>query len=318
MSVSAQYSLVWADEFDAPTLDGSKWMYEIGTGSGGWGNNELQYYSGSQNNVFLDTGYLHIVALEQSFGGANFTSGRIKTQDLYDFQYGKIEARLKVPSGQGLWSAFWMLGSNITTVSWPQCGEIDVMEHVNNELIVHGTHHYNYFGHTYDGGQVFADASEFHEYSIEWTPNEIIWFLDGVEYFQTNIGTGATSKEEFHGPFFLLLNMAVGGNWPGSPDLTTTFPATMMVDYVRVYQEINNLSEETISSIALFPNPVTDVLSIDADTGVEAYTITNLQGEELLFGNSSTIDLNELIPGMYLINVELSDGTLSTASFVKD
>ena len=112
--------------------------------------------------------------------------------------------------------------------------------------------------------------------------------------------------------------MAVGGNWPGSPDLTTTFPATMMVDYVRVYQEINNLSEETISSIALFPNPVTDVLSIDADTGVEAYTITNLQGEELLFGNSSTIDLNELIPGMYLINVELSDGTLSTASFVKD
>jgi beta-glucanase (GH16 family) len=317
--LSAQnYSLVWADEFDGPTLDGSKWVAEIGTGNGGWGNNELQYYTTSTNNVFIDTGYLNIVGRAESVGGANFTSSRIKTQGLYDFQYGRVEARMKVPVGQGLWPAFWMLGSNITTVGWPLCGEIDVMEHVNNELIIHGTHHYDYFGHTYDGGQAWADASIFHVYSIEWTANEIIWFLDGVEFYQTDIGPSSISKEEFHTPFFLLLNLAIGGNWPGSPNGTTTFPATMCVDYVRVYQETNELTEQTPNLFTLSPNPANDVLTINAISDLKSYTITNLQGEHLLTGDTNVIDVNSLTPGVYFVQVTMSEGNQSTVRFVKN
>jgi beta-glucanase (GH16 family) len=191
------------------------------------------------------------------------------------------------------------------------------MEHVNNELIIHGTHHYDYWGHTYDGGSAWADASIFHEYSIEWTETEIVWFLDGVQFFQTDIGPGSLSKEEFHTPFFLLLNLAIGGNWPGSPNGTTTFPATMQVDYVRVYQETNALPEETVASLSLFPNPAKDVVTIDTDAEVLAYTISNLQGEELLFGDSKEINVDTLIPGIYFVQVTLAGGVESTVRFVK-
>ena len=310
------YSLVWSEEFDGPTLDLSKWVHEIG--AGGWGNNELQYYTANPNNIFIDTGYLNIVGQIESVGGANFTSSRIKTQGLYDFQYGRVESRIKVPVGQGLWPAFWMLGSNISTVSWPLCGEIDIMEHVNNELIIYGTHHYDYFGHTYDGGQDWADASIFHVYSIEWTDTEIIWFLDGVQFFQTDIGPGSTSKEEFHKPFFLLLNLAIGGNWPGSPNGSTTFPASMCVDYVRVYQESNTLPEVTPDLFTLYPNPASDVLTIDAISDVKSYTISTLQGEQLLSGNTNVIDLEAFIPGIYFVQVTVSDGNQSTVRFVKN
>lgn len=236
-TLAAQYQLIWSDEFNASSLDLNKWTPEIGQGNWGWGNNELQYYTATANNIVLDTGYLHIIALQQQIGTANYSSARIKTEGKFDFQYGKVEARIKVPMGQGLWPAFWMLGSNISTVSWPLCGEIDVMEHINNEMLIHGTHHYDNNGHVYQGDTIGTNPADFHIYSIEWTSDSIQWFLDGQLYFQTNIGAGSVSKTEFHAPFFLLLNMAVGGNWPGSPNTATAFPATMMIDYVRVYQD---------------------------------------------------------------------------------
>lgn len=318
LALNAQnYALIWSDEFPGTALDPGKWTYEIGQGSGGWGNNELQYYTASPTNVFVDTGYLHIVGKVENIGGAYFSSSRIKTQGLFDFQYGKVEARLKVPNGQGLWPAFWMLGSNITTVSWPLCGEIDIMEHVNNELIVHGTHHYEHFGHQYEGDQIFADATQFHEYTVEWTPDAITWFMDGTQYYETNIGSGSVSKEEFHEPFFLLLNLAIGGNWPGNPNPSTIFPATMMVDYVRVYQESNGMEDAEMSSVTVSPNPATETISISSENELESYTVVNLQGEQLLHGVAASIDVSTLSAGFYYLHVVSVEGAVSRTSFVK-
>jgi beta-glucanase (GH16 family) len=231
-----QGTLIWSDEFNGPDLDLNKWTFDIGQGSWGWGNNELQYYTNSSSNVSVDNGYLSITALNEQFGSANYTSSRIKSKDLFEFQYGMVEARIKVPLGQGLWPAFWMLGANIDDVSWPQCGEIDILEHINNETVIHGTHHYNNNGWQYSGGSASCDPSVFQVYSIEWSPLSIKWFLNGVMYYETDISSSSVSKEEFHEPFFFLINLAVGGNWPGSPNGATQFPAVMQVDYVRVYQ----------------------------------------------------------------------------------
>lgn len=237
LAALGQYTLIWSDEFGGTDLNLNQWTYDIGQGDWGWGNNELQYYTNSSSNVSVDNGYLNITALNEQFGSANYTSARIKSKGLFDFTYGRVEARIKVPVGQGLWPAFWMLGANIDNVSWPQCGEIDVMEHINNETIIHGTHHYNNNGWQYSGGSVSCDANEFQVYSIEWSPLSIQWFLNDVMYYETDISSSSISKEEFHEPFFFLINLAVGGNWPGSPNGATQFPAVMQVDYVRVYQD---------------------------------------------------------------------------------
>ncbi|MDG2310935.1 MAG: family 16 glycosylhydrolase [Flavobacteriales bacterium] len=239
LAALGQYTLIWSDEFGGTDLNLNQWTYDIGQGDWGWGNNELQYYTNSSSNVSVDNGYLNITALNEQFGSANYTSARIKSKGLFDFTYGRVEARIKVPVGQGLWPAFWMLGANIDNVSWPQCGEIDVMEHINNETIIHGTHHYNNNGWQYSGGSVSCDANEFQVYSIEWSPLSIQWFLNDVMYYETDISSSSISKEEFHEPFFFLINLAVGGNWPGSPNGATQFPAVMQVDYVRVYQDAN-------------------------------------------------------------------------------
>jgi beta-glucanase (GH16 family) len=236
-SCNYQTGLVWSDEFEASNLDPTKWDYDIGQGSWGWGNNELQYYTNSISNVMLDNGYLRITAKNEQFGAANYTSARIKTKGLFEFTYGRVEARIQVPIGQGLWPAFWMLGGNIDDVSWPQCGEIDIMEHINTEALIHGTHHYNNNGHQYSGGSTVCNAGEFNVYSIEWSPLSIKWFLNESMYYEADISSNAVSKEEFHEPFFFLINLAVGGNWPGSPNASTPFPSVMLVDYVRVYQE---------------------------------------------------------------------------------
>ena len=237
----AQYNLVWADEFNGTTLDASKWVHEIGTGCPnlcGWGNNELQYYTSNADNIKVDTGYLHIIGRQQQFQGSAYTSARIKTEGLYSFQYGKVEARIKVPIGQGLWPAFWMLGSNISTVSWPQCGEIDIMEHVNTGPNIHGTIHYNLFNNYNNIGQSTpVNAGQFQIYTVEWDEDAIKWFVNGNLYHQVTITNGMNSTEEFHNPFFLLLNLAMGGNWPGAPNATTPAVNTMLVDYVRVYQK---------------------------------------------------------------------------------
>lgn len=230
-------TLVWSDEFNGTSLSGSNWVYETGTGSGGWGNNELEYYTNRSQNISVSGGYLNITALKESYGGMGYTSARIKTQGLKSWTYGTIEARIKLPKGQGLWPAFWMLGTNIGSVGWPACGEMDIMEHVSNEAMVHGTMHWDTNGYAnYGMPSPNLDFSQFHTYQIQWDTNAIRWYVDGTLYCTGNIANNINGTDEFHRPFFILLNLAVGGNWPGSPDGSTVFPAKMQVDYVRVYQ----------------------------------------------------------------------------------
>ena len=316
----SQYALVWSDEFDNNELNLNKWTYDLGQGDWGWGNNELQFYTNNSANINVDTGYLHIIAKSQQFAGANYTSARIKTKDLYEFTYGKVEARIKIPYGQGFWPAFWMLGANIDDVSWPYCGEIDIMEHVNNENVIHGTHHYDNNGHNYIGNSVVCDASEFQVYSIEWTPYSIKWYLNGSIYFQNSIDPSSVSKEEFHSPFFLLLNLAVGGLWPGNPDSSTNFPGIMMVDYVRVYQNEFTLieSENPNQNFKIYPNPVKDVLNISKENFI-SYQIFTIEGKEITpsFKQQKTINVSNLDSGFYCLKIENIDGSYSKAMFVK-
>jgi beta-glucanase (GH16 family) len=233
---ATNWNIVWQDEFDGSGINTSNWKFE--NGAGGWGNNELEYYTNRSENARIENGNLLIEARKEAYGGMQYTSARMKTEGTKEFKYGKIEARMKLPKGQGIWPAFWMLGSNINQgVGWPGCGEIDIMENVNNESNIHGTIHWDYNGHSEYGGTSGAiDVTQYHTYSIEWNESSIKWFVDGVQYKEANIANSINGTDEFHKPFFILLNLAVGGNWPGSPDGTTQFPAKMYVDYVRVYQ----------------------------------------------------------------------------------
>jgi len=313
-----QFTLVWSDEFDSSELNLEKWTYDTGQGSWGWGNNELQSYTNSNSNVMLDDGHLTITAKEEQLGTANYTSGRIKSQGLFDFKYGRVQARIQVPIGQGLWPAFWMLGSNINSVNWPQCGEIDVMEHINNELVIHGTHHFNNNGHQYLGNSVYCDAGEFNVYSIEWSPLTIQWFLNGVMFYQADISSNSISKEEFHEPFFFIINLAVGGNWPGAPSASTPFPAIMLVDYVRVYQESVGVDEIDDPNVTVIPNPSSDFIRFSSKVESEKYVIYNLQGEKILEGLQKTqIDISSLLSGMYFVDLKLVNGKVTRTSFVK-
>jgi beta-glucanase (GH16 family) len=246
--------LVFEDEFNGragSAADPSKWTPE--TGGAGWGNQELQYYTDSTDNAFLDgAGSLVIKAIRLSppltlncwYGPCEYTSARLITKGKFDFQYGRVEARIKIPSGQGIWPAFWMLGKNIDTAGWPACGEIDILENIGREpTIIHGTVHgpgysgANGIGAPYSlpGNPVFADR--FHNYAAEWSADSIRFYVDGKAYKTiTPKDLPQGSKWAFDQPFFMLLNIAVGGGWPGSPDGTSVFPQTMMVDYVRVYK----------------------------------------------------------------------------------
>jgi len=242
------WKLVWADEFDQPdgaSPDPAKWAYDIG--ATGWGNNEWQYYTARTNNARIENGRLVIEARQESYLGSSYTSARLKTQGKAAWTYGRIEARIKIPRTQGIWPAFWMLGTNISSVGWPQCGEIDIMENIGREPArVHGTIH----GPGYSGGGGVSGsyslpgnvpfADDFHVYAVEWTTNQIKWFVDGQQYFSvTPASLPAGANWVFNQPQFLLLNVAVGGNWPGYPDATTVFPQKMLVDYVRVYAPSN-------------------------------------------------------------------------------
>lgn len=229
----AQWTLVWQDEFNGSI--GSDWVYETGTGSGGWGNNELQYYR--QQNATVNNGHLVITAKQENYGGMNYTSARMKTQGKKSWKYGRIEARISMPSFSGVWPAFWMLGNNITSVGWPACGEIDIMEHVNTEQSTHGTIHWQDHNGNYAnyGGNTGVNITQFHVYSIEWNDQSIKWFLDGNQFHEVNIANGINGTSEFHNNFFIILNMAIGGNWPGFNINNGALPAEMRVDYVRVY-----------------------------------------------------------------------------------
>ncbi len=234
----AGYTLVWQDEFNGTSIDPSFWTYDLG--NNGWGNNEWQNYTSRSENAYISDGKLVIEAKKENFGGSDYTSARLKTQGLKDFQYGRVDIRAKLPFGQGIWPALWMLGSDITTVGWPKCGEIDIMEIIGSEpATVHGTIHWDENGHASYGNPTTLDdgifADEYHVFSIIWDNQKIKWLLDDVQYNVVDITPGSLS--EFHHPFFFILNVAVGGNWPGYPDATTVFPQRMYVDYVRVFQE---------------------------------------------------------------------------------
>jgi beta-glucanase (GH16 family) len=235
--------LIWSDEFDYTGIpDPDNWNME--TGGDGWGNNELQYYTNTGNNAMVENGILTITAREENYMGNSYTSARITTQNKFDFKYGVIEARIKLPYGQGIWPAFWMLGANFSSVGWPSCGEIDIMEMVGGDdggnNTVYSTLHWDNNGSHADYGQhytlssgIFAD--DFHVFSIEWDEKSITAYVDDNKYFVIDIAPSGLS--EFHNDFFIILNVAVGGLWPGPPDATTVFPQTMEVDYVRVYQK---------------------------------------------------------------------------------
>ncbi len=265
------YNLVWSDEFNGAVgsgPDGSKWNYDLG--GGGWGNNEKEEYTNSRNNSFItndsaatDGKALVIRAVKENlghscwYGTCQYTSARLLTSGKYTVQYGRIEARAKMPIGQGLWPAFWMLGSDIGTVNWPQSGEIDIMEAIGSNM---GTNHGSIHGpgysggsprtatYTLPGGAKFSDA--YHTFRIDWSQDQIQWFVDGNLYETRTPADVQGFQWVFNHPFFMIMNLAVGGNWPGEPNASTVFPAELRFDYVRVYQ----LSNPTFQPPTTTPN----------------------------------------------------------------
>ncbi len=241
-STTSDWKLSWSEEFNYDGLpDSTKWTYE--TGGHGWGNNELQYYTkASMKNVEVSNGTLKLHAIQEKMENREYTSVRLSTKGKVDFTYGKVEIKAKLPPGRGLWPAIWMLGSNIKYVRWPDCGEIDIMEHVGFEKdSVFGTVHtkaYNHIIGTQKGKKIFvADPyNTYHRYSVEWTPERMDFFMDDVLYNRFDNEHKTTAEWPFDSPFYLLLNIAVGGNLGGKAGVDPKiFPGTMEVDYVRVY-----------------------------------------------------------------------------------
>jgi beta-glucanase (GH16 family) len=234
--------LVMQDEFEVDGApDSGMWTYDIGTGENGWGNNELQYYTDRPENVKVEAGMLHITANKENFMGSQYTSARIVTRGLFEKTYGRFEARIQLPWGRGLWPAFWLLGGNCDEVIWPQCGEIDIMENRGGEpTIIHGSIH----GPGYSASEAITKSYElandrfdtgFHIFGIEWGPNYINFYVDDVLYNQIT-PADVPGEWVYDQPFYIIMNVAVGGSFVGPPNSQTIFPQTMLVDYVRIYE----------------------------------------------------------------------------------
>ena len=327
------YTLVWSDEFDSTSVNTNEWEYEV-NGNGG-GNNELQYYTANAANSSIGAGIFTITARNQFYLGKNYTSARLHTKR--SWKYGKVEARIKLPYGKGIWPAFWMLGSNINSVGWPTCGEIDIMEMIGGPTTanggdgrVFGTAHWNSNGHASYGlskaltSGKFAD--DFHLFSITWDATKIIWYIDNN--FYCIISTTPASLNAFRAPFFIILNLAVGGNWPGSPDGTTTFPQKMEVDYVRVYQDIPTGVNDAVMAPNGFgleqnyPNPFNPSTSIRyhlTSSSIVNLTVTDLLGREVALivnGRKEAgmhevqFDGSDLTSGVYLYRLTADGNTV--------
>lgn len=239
------YELIWSDDFvgdSGDLVDSAKWTYDIGTGQNGWGNNELQSYTKNPENISLDgQGNLRITAIKSTSG--NYSSARIKTEGLFNQKFGRIEARIKTPTGAGIWPAFWMLGSNINQVGWPACGEIDIMEQNGSKSdVTYSSLH----GPGYSGGQAITTPyglrnarfdTDFHIYSVEWGENFVDFFVDNY-LFKRLMTEDVTGQWVYNNSFFLILNVAVGGGFVGPPNTNTPFPQSMIVDYVKVFKEL--------------------------------------------------------------------------------
>ena len=249
-AAKSPWALVWSDEFNGPDgsrPDAAKWNFEAG--GNGWGNHELEYYTNRPENSFVQGGNLVLQALKERFTGPDhvtrdYTSARITTKGFFEQAYGRFEARIKIPRGQGVWPAFWLIGNDFGKTGWPGCGEIDIMENIGKEpSTIHGSMH----GPGYSGDNDFTSVyklpggvnffDDFHVFAIEWEPGIVRFFVDRELYATfTPSRLPAGMKWVFDHPFYIILNVAVGGDWPGPPDSTTLFPQTMLVDYVRVYK----------------------------------------------------------------------------------
>lgn len=234
-SRAVTYQLIWSDEFNGTSVDGTKWTME--TGNPGV-NNEKEYYQAS--NATVSNGNLVITAKNQSVGGFPYTSARMNTSGKFSCQYGRIEASIKLPAFQGSWPAFWMLGNNINSVGWPQCGEIDIMEQVNTASTIYGTIHWYNNGNAQYGGNTTTSVTGYHLYAVQWDTQSINWFVDNTLYATANIANNINNTGAFQNPFFIILNMAVAGDFPGQTVNTAALPASMYVDYVRVYKGVTS------------------------------------------------------------------------------
>ena len=316
------YELVWSDEFDGTEVDGNKWEFQIGNGCPdlcGWGNNESQYYR--SENATLENGNLVINIKEETYLGHNYTSTRMRTKHLADWTHGKFEARIKLPKGQGIWPAFWLLSTDNVYGTWPWSGEIDIVERVGHQPNrIHGTIHY---GGPSQGGSYLlpgADFSDdFHVFSIEWDADRIRWFVDGIQYYGTTRWAVEPYNWPFDEDFHIIMNCAVGGNWPGSPDASTQFPQRMEIDYVRVYQEgTSSIEDANLFDLKIGPNPAADVLNIGfvlAKNEAVKIELIDMTGR-VMHSQPSTfqpgehraeINVADLAAGMYVLNVQIGE-----------
>ncbi len=322
----SQQTLVWSDEFDyTGSPDPQKWGYELGYIR----NNELQFYTNRASNVTVKNGFLEIIAQKELYNSYNYTSASINTKGKFSWTYGKIEARMKLPSGQGYWPAFWTLGTNISQVGWPACGEIDIMEHINSEAFIHGTAHWSDLSNLHSSSPSAIssniDVTQFHIYSIVWNPNTIIWNVDNIPFCALNILNGINGTSELNAPQYILLNLAVGGSWPGAPTASTVFPDTMFVDYVRVYQ--NNVQagiEEARENKSLIVklNGEHCLIKLPQIFSEFEVSILDLNGRYLSKKKTSNsdefnIDMKSYNQGMYVALVSTEGKTLSKL-FVKN
>ncbi|MET4075471.1 carbohydrate-binding protein [Hymenobacter sp. UYCo722] len=297
---------VWADEFDGTAVNTSNWSFDTGN-NGGWGNHEWENYQ--QANATVGGGVLAITARKEYLNGSwQYTSARMKTRNLQDFRFGKVEARIKMPLGRGLWPGFWMLGSNETAARpWPLCGEIDIMEHVNADNVTHATEHWDNGGHVQYGttGTIQAPTDGYHTYTLTWDTNYIHTFVDGVGYHDFKIAGGVGSTEEFQKRFYILLNLAVGGDFPNVTSIDESkLPGTMYVDYVRVYEE----------SAAPVVNPavVLEAENANAAHGMLAEACQDAGGGENMgninAGDYLKFNVNFPAPGSYVVEYRVASG----------
>lgn len=253
---SIKLNLIWSDEFEnvsGSAPNNKNWKFD--TGGHGWGNQELQYYTSSRDNAFHDENSSLVIQakyvsnskenLAAWYGPAKFTSARLITKELFEFTYGRVDARIKVPNIKGIWAAIWLLGANNSYASWPDCGEIDIMEFIGGKKgVIYGSLHGPGYSHsnqkqktgTYQPENYQEFISDFHVFSLAWEPNRIKWYVDGKEYFCVTSDQTAGNKWVFDKPFFIVLNLAIGGTWAGQPDSENNFPQQMLVDYIRVYE----------------------------------------------------------------------------------
>ncbi len=312
------WELVWADEFDGTTLDLDTWEPLIGTGTlyglpAGWGNNELEYYTDRPENVFVSDGLLHIVAREENFGGQSYTSARLRTLDAQDFVYGRLEARIKLPAGQGMWPAFWMMPSRSVYGGWAASGEIDIVETVGIPTTAHGTLHFgdNWPDNSSAGGSLNDGtnyANDFHVFRIDWNPDVIRWYVDDVNYHAETSGTWFSAnapgivRAPFNQAFHFILNVAVGGNWPGPPNGSTSFPQEMQLDWIRVYSPTDAGAPLQDHTDATPQAAVVDGTIMPGEYAIELSGINNGAGDRI--GQDSTLNIDSSSTGGLTIGID--------------